>query len=214
MDALRTRTGMSRPRKVHVKSFGCQMNVYDSHRMADTLAPAGFTETAQSRGRRSRHPQHLPHPRKGGGEGLFRDRPHPRDERGRRARRPPHADRGRRLRRAGGRQRNHPPRGRGRSGRRLAELSPAAGHDRARASAARKSSIPNFRSRTSSTFWPRPNETRSPSAAFPLSSPCRKAATSSARSASCPTRAARKSRARLKRSSPKSSGWPMPACAK
>ena len=37
---------MSRPRKVHVKSFGCQMNVYDSHRMADTLAPAGFTETA------------------------------------------------------------------------------------------------------------------------------------------------------------------------
>src|SRR5476651_2317160 len=37
---------MSRTRKVHVKSFGCQMNVYDSHRMADTLAPAGFTETA------------------------------------------------------------------------------------------------------------------------------------------------------------------------
>jgi len=38
---------MSRPRKVHVKSFGCQMNVYDSHRMADTLAPAGYRETAQ-----------------------------------------------------------------------------------------------------------------------------------------------------------------------
>jgi tRNA-2-methylthio-N6-dimethylallyladenosine synthase len=37
---------MTRPRKVHVKSFGCQMNVYDSHRMADTLAPAGFSETA------------------------------------------------------------------------------------------------------------------------------------------------------------------------
>jgi tRNA-2-methylthio-N6-dimethylallyladenosine synthase len=37
---------MSRPRKVHVKSFGCQMNVYDSHRMADTLAPEGFTEIA------------------------------------------------------------------------------------------------------------------------------------------------------------------------
>ena len=33
-------------RKVHIKSFGCQMNVYDSHRMADTLAPAGFVETA------------------------------------------------------------------------------------------------------------------------------------------------------------------------
>ena len=38
---------MSRPRKVHVKSFGCQMNVYDSHRMADTLAPAGFSETGR-----------------------------------------------------------------------------------------------------------------------------------------------------------------------
>ncbi|HEX3438796.1 MAG TPA: tRNA (N6-isopentenyl adenosine(37)-C2)-methylthiotransferase MiaB [Pseudolabrys sp.] len=38
---------MSKARKVHVKSFGCQMNVYDSHRMADTLAPAGFTETAR-----------------------------------------------------------------------------------------------------------------------------------------------------------------------
>ena len=38
---------MSRTRKVHVKSFGCQMNVYDSNRMADTLAPAGYSETAQ-----------------------------------------------------------------------------------------------------------------------------------------------------------------------
>ncbi len=37
---------MNRPRKVHVKSFGCQMNVYDSHRMADTLAPEGYVETA------------------------------------------------------------------------------------------------------------------------------------------------------------------------
>jgi tRNA-2-methylthio-N6-dimethylallyladenosine synthase len=43
-----TGKGMSRPRKVHVKSFGCQMNVYDSNRMADTLAPAGFTETAEA----------------------------------------------------------------------------------------------------------------------------------------------------------------------
>ena len=39
---------MSRPRKVHVKSFGCQMNVYDSHRMADTLAPSGYAETADA----------------------------------------------------------------------------------------------------------------------------------------------------------------------
>ena len=31
-----------------------------------------------ARRRRSRHPQHLPHPREGGREGLFRARPHPR----------------------------------------------------------------------------------------------------------------------------------------
>src|SRR3978361_1704864 len=37
---------MSGVRKVYVKSFGCQMNVYDSHRMADTLAPEGFVETS------------------------------------------------------------------------------------------------------------------------------------------------------------------------
>src|SRR6185312_10553837 len=37
---------MDRPRKLFVKSFGCQMNVYDSHRMADTLAPRGYVETA------------------------------------------------------------------------------------------------------------------------------------------------------------------------
>src|SRR5262249_25070268 len=37
---------MSKSRNVHIKSFGCQMNAYDSHRMADTLASAGFTETA------------------------------------------------------------------------------------------------------------------------------------------------------------------------
>ncbi len=39
---------MNGPRKVHIKSFGCQMNVYDSHRMADMLAPEGFAETARA----------------------------------------------------------------------------------------------------------------------------------------------------------------------
>jgi tRNA-2-methylthio-N6-dimethylallyladenosine synthase len=38
---------MNEPRKLYVKSFGCQMNVYDSHRMADTLAPAGYVETSR-----------------------------------------------------------------------------------------------------------------------------------------------------------------------
>jgi tRNA-2-methylthio-N6-dimethylallyladenosine synthase len=32
-------------RKLYVKSYGCQMNVYDSHRMADLLAPEGYRET-------------------------------------------------------------------------------------------------------------------------------------------------------------------------
>jgi tRNA-2-methylthio-N6-dimethylallyladenosine synthase len=37
---------MTGPKKLFVKSYGCQMNVYDSHRMADTLAPEGYVETA------------------------------------------------------------------------------------------------------------------------------------------------------------------------
>ena len=101
--------------------------------MADTLAPAGYAETAERRRRRPRHPQHLPHPRKGGGQGLFRDRPHPRHEGGGGSAWPPHGDRGRRLRGAGRGRGNHPPRRRGRSGGRLAELSPAARFARARA---------------------------------------------------------------------------------
>jgi tRNA-2-methylthio-N6-dimethylallyladenosine synthase len=36
---------MTGSRKLFVKSFGCQMNVYDSQRMADTLAPEGYVET-------------------------------------------------------------------------------------------------------------------------------------------------------------------------
>ncbi|MGN6310450.1 MAG: tRNA (N6-isopentenyl adenosine(37)-C2)-methylthiotransferase MiaB [Xanthobacteraceae bacterium] len=36
---------MSSPRKLHIKSYGCQMNVYDAQRMVDTLAPEGFVET-------------------------------------------------------------------------------------------------------------------------------------------------------------------------
>ncbi|MGB6535169.1 MAG: tRNA (N6-isopentenyl adenosine(37)-C2)-methylthiotransferase MiaB [Xanthobacteraceae bacterium] len=39
---------MNASRKVYVKSFGCQMNVYDSRRMADTLAPRGYVETASA----------------------------------------------------------------------------------------------------------------------------------------------------------------------
>jgi len=34
-------------KKVHIKTWGCQMNVYDSQRMADVLAPMGYAETAE-----------------------------------------------------------------------------------------------------------------------------------------------------------------------
>ena len=33
------------PKKVFVKTYGCQMNVYDSERMRDVLAPLGYAET-------------------------------------------------------------------------------------------------------------------------------------------------------------------------
>jgi len=41
---------MKGSRKLYVKSFGCQMNVYDSQRMADTLTPLGYVETAAAEG--------------------------------------------------------------------------------------------------------------------------------------------------------------------
>src|ERR1700761_6058297 len=39
---------MKPPRKLHIKSYGCQMNVYDAQRMVDTLAGEGFVETASA----------------------------------------------------------------------------------------------------------------------------------------------------------------------
>src|SRR6202161_869846 len=36
---------MKPPRKLHIKSYGCQMNVYDAQRMVDTLSAEGFVET-------------------------------------------------------------------------------------------------------------------------------------------------------------------------
>ncbi|BCJ89293.1 tRNA-2-methylthio-N(6)-dimethylallyladenosine synthase [Terrihabitans soli] len=35
----------SHPKKLFVRSYGCQMNVYDAQRMADALAPEGYVET-------------------------------------------------------------------------------------------------------------------------------------------------------------------------
>ena len=79
--AIRIAVSRNRPepvKKAFVKSYGCQMNVYDAERMADVLATEGYAETADDRGGGPRHPQHLPHPREGCREGLFRARPRPR----------------------------------------------------------------------------------------------------------------------------------------
>ena len=39
-------TDQPKPRTFHVKSFGCQMNVYDGERMADALAAEGYAPAA------------------------------------------------------------------------------------------------------------------------------------------------------------------------
>src|ERR1700730_4529452 len=54
---------MSGARKVHIRSFGCQMNVYDSHRMADTLAGEGYAETTSAGDADFIIPNTLPPPR-------------------------------------------------------------------------------------------------------------------------------------------------------
>ena len=33
------------PKRLHIKTYGCQMNVYDSERMADVLGPMGYVQT-------------------------------------------------------------------------------------------------------------------------------------------------------------------------
>jgi len=36
---------MAEPRKLYIKTFGCQMNVYDSERMAEAMGPEGYVAT-------------------------------------------------------------------------------------------------------------------------------------------------------------------------
>jgi tRNA-2-methylthio-N6-dimethylallyladenosine synthase len=37
---------MTTSKKIYVRSFGCQMNAYDSERMAELMGAEGFAETA------------------------------------------------------------------------------------------------------------------------------------------------------------------------
>jgi tRNA-2-methylthio-N6-dimethylallyladenosine synthase len=46
--AVALREGNAGAKKVFIKTFGCQMNVYDSERMVDALGRAGFSQTDQA----------------------------------------------------------------------------------------------------------------------------------------------------------------------
>ena len=117
---------MNPPRKLHIKSYGCQMNVYDAQRMVDTLAPEGFVETA-SVDDADLVILNTCHIREKASEKVYSELGRLRVVEGRsRAQRPRDEHRGRRLRRAGRRRRDHPPRAGGRCRGRPAELSSSA----------------------------------------------------------------------------------------
>ena len=205
---------MTRPRKLYVKSYGCQMNVYDSHRMADTLAPEGFVETAT--------PDDADliilntcHIREKAAEKVYSELGRMRvlkEAAAREGRRVMIAVAGCVAQAEGEEIIRRAPRGRSRG--RPAELSPPAGPAGARRSAARRSSTPNFRSRTSSTS--RRAEPRGDRAARRLR--LRHRAGRLRQVLHLLRRALYARRRSLaagrRRSSPRSSGSPMPACAR
>ena len=187
------------------------MNVYDAERMADLLAPEGYAETARHGGGRPRHPQHLPYPREGGREGLFRARAGCGEIEARPRRRQGRATKvvvagcvaqaeGREiLRRApvvdvvvGPQSYHHLP-------------------DLLRRAAQERGVVDTeFPVEDKFDHLPAPSRARPEPRRLRLPDRSRKAATSSAPSASCPTRAARRSRGRSPRSSTRPSASPTP----
>ena len=114
-------------RSYEVRTYGCQMNVHDSERLSGLLEDAGYVARRDGDAGRRRGLQHL----RGAGErrqpALRQPRPPGAGEEGQ----PRHADRGRRLPRAEGPRRDHPPRALGRRGVRHPQHRVAAGAARA-----------------------------------------------------------------------------------
>jgi tRNA-2-methylthio-N6-dimethylallyladenosine synthase len=171
------------PKTYRVKSFGCQMNVYDGQRMADVLGEEGYVETATRVMTPIRHPaEYLPHPRKArGAQGLYRARQAARPE----ARAQSAGTRDPLLVVAGcvaqaeGAEIHAPPTGR-RPRHRPADLSPPARHCWRRRARAVASSTPTLPPEDKFDHLPAREARGDPRPPSRPSSPCRKAATSSA----------------------------------
>ena len=171
------------------------MNVYDSQRMADlAVGRRVIAETPADRGRRPRRAEHLPYPRARVGEDLFRTREDPRAE-SRRARR-----------RAARRRWSSPAASRRPRGAEILRRQPAVDIVVGPQNYHRLPELLSLGGPRGvvDTEFPLEDKfdhlpaslarSRCALAASAPSSPCRKAATSSARSASCPIRAARRTR--------------------
>ena len=191
------------PKRFFVKSYGCQMNVYDSARMGDLLRSSGHVETSDP-AKADVVILNTCHIRERATEKIFSELGRVREMKSERAARGPQdANRGRRLRRPGGGGRDHRPPARRRHRSRPASLSSSAGAPRSEMPSSPAIDL-DLAAADKFAQLPLPGARIFARAACPPSSRCRRAATNSAPSVSCPTRGARKSHARLPPSSRRS----------